>query len=246
VALLFIASMPGLSYAAPAPVAGAPEATTMVGDREFALGVYHDDVGPEGARDVVGIAGRLLTSAAREPLVGHPVTLQRKLVRVPGWTDVETRETRPARGERPAGWAVFFTDIVGNARYRVAFAGDASYAGSVTDTMPVDAMRDFNARKVERGERVWLKGNINPGWEDRPVAWQKKRCRGCGWRTIDTERSGDTGRWRFRAGYPPLGDTWRFRARLKATPMFVESTSSVLVTRTLRTRGAGGRVSSLR
>ena len=60
-------------------------------------------------------------------------------------------------------------------------------------------MRDFNAQLVEKDKKAVLKGNINPGWDNKTVAWEKRTCKSCKWKTIDTAKSGDNGSWSFEA-----------------------------------------------
>lgn len=224
-----VISMPGSAAAA--------ETTEMSASVTPKKGMYNDDAaGAAAAPDVVKYKGRLRT-AAGDDIAGVTVVLERKLATEPAYSVLDSMTT----GGK--GRAKFATPVAGNAKYRVVFAGNDTYSASSSTAMKLNAMRDFNARMVEKGsgadKKAFLKGNINPGWDHRGVSWQRKKCGTCGWKTLDKKKSGGAGGWRFRAGFPKVGKVWRFRARIGGTDSFVAGTSAVLRTRTVRARGAG-------
>lgn len=196
-------------------------------------GIYHDEIGPRAA-DVVEHTGRLTTTDG-SPVADATVTLERRLSGETGWTALED-DTTDAQGRY-----TFRSDIAGNASYHVV-SGQDGLEPSASGEVLLEAMRDFNAVLVEKDHRAVLKGNLNPGWDRKIVRWQKKRCKGCSWRTVDKARSGDHGSWRFSGQYPRLGDTWYYRARIKGTDDFVASVSAMLIT----TRVAGRQVHASR
>ena len=198
------------------------------------LGIYHDDIGPDTA-DVVRHRGRL-TTADGDPVDGASVHLQRKLAGGE-WLTFDEEEVTDADGRYE-----FASYVEGNASYRVSYEGDDVYASAVSAAERLKAMRDFNAQLVEKDQKAVLKGNINPGWDNRTVAWLKKTCRSCKWRTVDTAKSGDHGSWRFEAGYPPVGEKWYFHAAVGKTSDFVTSYSARLITTTTPSRAPAARV----
>lgn len=216
-----------------AGTASAAEATqlTIVGQPE--VGVYHDDIGPNTTPDVARHRGRL-TTAGGAPVVGS-VELQGKLVGG-DWEPI-TDEVTDAEGRYE-----LFSYIVGNASYRVVYAGNATYAPSQSGEAKLKAMRDFNAEVEERPQVAVLKGNINPGWDNKTVQWQRKTCRTCSWKTIAQKKSGDNGGWSFQGNYPPLNKKWFYRATLAGTDQFVKSYSGVLITTTTPARQPAARV----
>ena len=197
------------------------------------LAVYHDGAGGKTA-DVVRHRGALTTTDGA-PVAGATVTLERKLASDADWTALGDKTT-DANGKY-----TFYSYVAGNARYKVSFAGDATNAASESADVPLKAMRDFNAKVVEKNRFAVLKGNINPGWEHKVVHWEGRRCKTCAWGTIDKARAGSTGSWAFRAPYAPAGKKWYFRATIDGTEDFVKSYSATLTTTTKRARTTIGR-----
>ncbi len=197
------------------------------------LAVYHDDAGGRTA-DVVRHRGTL-TQADGTPVAGATVTLERKLSSDAAFTALGDKTT-DANGQY-----TFYSYVAGNARYKVSFAGDATNAPSESAEVPLKAMRDFNAKVVEKKRYAVLKGNINPGWEQKVVHWQKRTCNSCAWKTVGKGRAGKTGSWSFRGAYAPVGKKWYYRATIDATQDFVKSYSATLITTTKRARAAVGR-----
>jgi hypothetical protein len=220
-----MAGLPALLLAGPASAA---EETLLEGQRSHKVGIFKDKAGPDIDADEVQYAGRLTSGGS--PVAGRTLTLERKLVPTKKWVAVGSAASDGN------GVAVFTTPVKGNASYRVSFAGDDAYAASRTTPMVLKAMRDFNARLVEKGNKVFLAGNINPGWGNKTVSWQKKTCKKCTWRTVAKKRSAKNGSWRFQGSYPgKVGQEWYFRAAIGKSQTFVASKSAVLVTkRTLR------------
>jgi hypothetical protein len=218
-----------------APVAApaqADEPTVMEIEREYSMAIYRDAIGPK-VRDRVRFLGRLSSNEVPQPNL--TVELQRKLVGQSSYRFIADAVTDSE------GIAEFTTPARGNARYRIAFGGAAgSLAASASEPVSLKVMRDFNAAKQTRRGKIWLRGNINPGWGRRTVVFEKKACSSCRWRVVARAKAKPTGGWRFRAGYPPLNRTWRFRARIGKSPTFVASTSAILVTTRRLARGVDG------
>ena len=194
------------------------------------VAIYHDDKGGRTA-DVVRHRGKLTTSAG-DPVAGATVTLERKLLPDGDWNALGDTKTDAQ------GAYTFYSYVKGNARYHVSFAGDAMNAPSVSGDVRLRAMRDFNAKVVEKKRFAILKGNINPGWNNKVVHWQKRTCKGCRWKTVGKDRAGKTGSWRFQGAYAPIGKHWYFRAVIDGTDDFVKSHSATLVTTRKRARAA--------
>jgi hypothetical protein len=194
------------------------------------LGIYYDDIGKHRG-DVVRHRGQL-TDAAGDPVAGASIYLERKLSTDSDWVrfDLGPRGTTNADGVY-----TYLTEIDGNAKYRTVYEGDADHAPVTSEVRSLKAMRDFNAALVEKPEKAVLKGRINPDWDNKPVAWEKRTCKTCSWKVVDTEKSGDHGAWSFDAGYPPVGKKWYFRAVVTETSDFVESHSAKLITTTTTT-----------
>lgn len=227
--IILVLAAPLFGVAGPASAA---EDTQLTIAGKPKRGVYHDDIGPKTTPDVVRHQGKL-TTAGGAPVANAPVQLQRQLVggewaTQDGVTDEEGRYK-------------FLTYIEGNASYKVVFAGDALYNPAESGIVKLKAMRDFNAELVEKKSHAVFKGNINPGWDNKVVVWQRKTCKSCSWKQVDKARSGDNGAWSFRGAYPPLNKKWVYRARIEGTDEFVESFSARLITTTTAGRERAAR-----
>lgn len=192
------------------------------------VGVYHDKAGGQTA-DVTRQRGAL-TQADGTPVAGATVTLERKLSSDADWIALGDKKTDAD------GRYTFYSYVEGNAQYKVSFVGDAINAPSESLPVRLEAMRDFNAKVVEKTRYAILKGNINPGWGRKVVHWQKKTCESCKWKTVGKDRAGKDGEWSFQGAYAPIGKHWYFRATLAKTEDFETSYSDTLITTTKRAR----------
>lgn len=203
--------------------ASAATATQLSISGSPGLGVYRDDIGPNSTPDRVRHRGQLTTGDG-VPVVGVTVELERKLVGGE-WEALTVDAVTDEEGRYE-----FLSYIEGNARYKVVYDGDDVHDPAESVVVKLMAMRDFNAVLVERRGVAILKGNVNPGWNNKVVRWQKKTCKRCTWETLERARTGDRGGWRFRGYYPAAGKRWFYRAELDATKRFARSRSGVLVT----------------
>lgn len=213
-----------------APASAATIATQVGIERAYKLALFQDNTGPAGTRDT-GLFRATLSDGATA-IADQPVTLERRLV---GRTDFVALETLSTDAN---GQTVFETPAVANAFYRFRFDGAVvgadELAASVSSAMPFNVMRDLNARKVTKSGRIYLKGNVNPGWNKKTISFQRKACSSCGWTTIAKKKTSAYGGWRFQASYPPVGKVWKFRAVVPKTAAYVKSYSAVLTTKTVR------------
>ena len=218
--LLFVVLMsPSTAFAG----ATAPQDTQLTITGQPKVGVYADDIGPKSTPDAVRHRGQLTTSSGA-PVANAPIQLQRQVVGGP-WEVLDGETDAQGRYE-------FITSIVGNARYKVVYDGDALHEPAESGLARLKAMRDFNAQLVEKPKVAIFKGKINPDWNNKIVKWQRKTCKTCAWRTVDQEKSGDNGTWSFKGHYPPVNKKWFYRATLEGTDLFVKSYSAMLITTT--------------
>lgn len=217
--------------------ASAAEATEITIEGKPKRGVFHDDIGPSSTPDVVRHRGRL-TTAGGAPVAGALIQLHRRLVGG-GWQTFAEDAVTDEEGRYE-----FLSRIEGNARYRVTYAGDPTYAPSQSGEVKVKAMRDFNAQLDKKKGYVLFKGDINPGWGNKLVRWERKTCKSCSWQKVDQQRSGDNGSWSFRGKYPPVNKKWIYRAAIDGSDLFVKSYSARLITTTIPGRQPAARTVS--
>ena len=235
VPVLLIAPVAGVVAPASAAVA---ETTTITISGAPRVGIFRDEIGGKTA-DVFRHKGRLATSTG-DPVAGATVYLERMLTTDDAWVRFTPGEDMVTNAN---GVYTFFTFVEGNAKYRVVYEGDPVYSPVTSAVQPLKAMRDFNSELVEKKQSAVLKGRINPDWDNKSVSWEKRTCKKCKWKTIETAKSGDNGSWSFNGGYPPVGKTWYFRAFVAKTPDFVKSYSHTLETTTTRSRAPAARTS---
>lgn len=217
-----------MTLGGPAAQADPPVPTTMTLARQPPAhpAVYHDriDNGPASLPGVDHIEYQASLTSSGLPVAGQQVVLQRRLAGASDWKDVAAATTDQN------GNAMFSTPVKGNATYQATYAGDLLLASATSGSVTLAAMRDFNAHIVQRSGKLYLEGNINPGWGRRRVSWQARTCRTCHWRTLTTARTSRSGAWRFRGGWAKDGRRVWFRAKLDRTNDFVTSTSSMMET----------------
>jgi hypothetical protein len=130
------------------------------------------------------------------------------------------------------GVVVFDLVAEANATYRVRYDGQ-DYSPELTLAPAMSAekvskvMRALNARDIERRGKVYLKGNVDPGWGNKPIVLQRKTCKSCGWKSYDKTRTSSTGGWKFHTPVPRKGSWW-YRAKVAGTTDFVTSYSATL------------------
>lgn len=228
VALVFAGLPAGLASSA-----AAATSTVLEGAQRVDKAVYWDGKGPGGkhkpAPDKADYGAILSSNGAVQG--GKTITLERRFVGG-SWKAVDKEQTGAD------GIVLFSTKAVANASYRMVFAGDDVLAPSSTQPFRLKVMRDFNATIVKKRGKIWMAGNINPGWGKGKVVFERKTCESCGWKSFDRAKAGKNGSWKFRAGYPAkLGQEWFFRAQIGQSKKYVASTSVTL--KTYRKLGRG-------
>ena len=119
-----------------------------------------------------------------------------------------------------------------NASYRVRYDGGTAdpetvYTPAMSAEKVSKVMRALNARDLERRGKVYLKGNVDPGWGNKPIVLQRKTCKSCNWKSYDKARTSSTGGWKFHTPVPRKGSWW-YRAKVAGTTNFVTSYSATL------------------
>ena len=158
------------------------------------------------------------------------VELQRKLAGQSSYVTID--DTMPSGAD---GTFSFFTKATKNASYQLVYAGGSgpagmSFAPATSDPHNIKVSRDLNARSIEKA-KVYLAGNVDPGWNNKTVYLQKKACSSCAWKAYTKQKTTATGGFKFLTPAPKQGK-WRWRAYVPAADGFVKSFTPVLVTYT--------------
>ncbi len=241
IALATTGLLSGLLVISPASAAAVPADTSVKTKKSFGLGMYNDgiDVPSAPRRDVVQLGGMITDTATQAPLAGVVLKLERKLAGKSSFQQVDYGTTDSN------GQLVLSQDLKANAKYRFIFSGNTEHAAAKAAAVKVKVMHDLNAQLVSKGtvthKKAWLKGKVRPDWAGKKVFWQKKACGKCSFKTVAKQKAGKNGSWKFRAQFPRVGHTFKFRAKLKKSNSFVTSYSAVLKTTRTRLRPVDGR-----
>jgi hypothetical protein len=203
-------------------------------DYSYTSEVVIDDPGTRTYRSALVITGQVIADDGAGGggwVDGAPVTLFRQWKGAETWTEIGSTATSTVDGE-----FVFNQVAEKNATYKVTYAGQTiadgpdNYivAGSESQRS-VYVARDLQATDVQKGNRLYLKGNVNPGWGGKVIKMQRKTCKSCPWKVYDKQRTGDNGSWKFRVGAPRNG-FWYFRAQVAGTSDYLKSRSGVFRT----------------
>lgn len=163
---------------------------------------------------------------------GQTLQLEQRSAGSDTWAETGTQLTN-ASGE-----VEFSLSARSNSTLRIVYDG-----GSYDETLSLHpsesaeraskVMRDLQAEDLKKNNRIYLKGNVNPGWGGKTITLQRKTCKSCAWKVYDKQRTGDNGSWRFHTPAPRRG-SWYFRAKVAGTTEFVTSYSGRLRTWTER------------
>ena len=81
------------------------------------------------------------------------------------------------------------------------------------DTWPLPE-RTVSSRVTDVKNRLTLRGDVDPGHEERLVTIQKRGCKSCSWFTYRKVRADGEGRFRVRIDAPRKG-SWFWRAAVR-------------------------------
>ncbi len=188
--------------------------------------------------DVTVAVGRAI-HARRFQLVGQVVAHDTTDFAVPEATVTLQRRLSGSTARVTLGTAVtgadglyhFRTTAVRNARYYAVYAGDdfAGPDGTITvspstGSRAVKVERNLHDRGVKSHGRLYLKGNVDPGWNRHRVTLQRRGCSSCAWHNVAAKKTTRTGAFTFRMRTRASG-SWFYRARVKAAGHFTTSSS---------------------
>lgn len=151
------------------------------------------------------------------------IRLQRRLEGTSAWRTVGTDTT--------AGNYSFSTKAIQNADYRLLYGG-GTYNGEVftssySKARPLLVRRNLNDYFVDRS-RVYLKGNVNPGWAGKIVKIQRKTCNSCAYSLYTTVRTDSEGR--FVSALPARrSGSYYYRALVQGTEAYAASPGNTVV-----------------
>lgn len=160
---------------------------------------------------------------SQRAVAGVRVKLYRKLDGGSRWHYLDTRRTTTSSYPEFR----FTASSIGNAHYRVRFAGNAQLQPSHRVT-GVQVYRRISGRIEDRTGR--FHGRVTPAYAHRVIYLEKRSCGTCGWRTVRTDHTGRRGHYSFKVGAPHRG-RWYWRVSTPATTRFIRSYSGVFTTR---------------
>jgi hypothetical protein len=221
---LTAASLLGLPAAAlaTAPTSGvhqvlARHATSI---RWMAFGHIHAAGAP------MTLIGQVASSAHGQSgaLAGVQVTLSRKLDGSTTWLYLGTQTT--GTGDVPE--FRFHTEARQNARYRVEFAGNTSFAPCRKTTWET-VYRLFHGTISDGPGAATLTGYVSPFYTHKPITLQRRSCAACAYVTYTTRTTGTNGAYSFALPAPPKGRWW-WRVSIPGTVAFMASYGGTIST----------------
>ncbi len=151
---------------------------------------------------------------------GVKVKLSRRANGSGGWRHIASDRTSHAT--RPT--FAFRLRALGNAHYRVRFAGNRRL-GSSASTTRILVHRRVPSRIIRVSDtHLRFMGHVRPAYRHGHVVLQKRDCRGCSWRNLRTGTTGGRSHFRFPVSAPAVG-SWYFRVRVPGSARFEVSRS---------------------
>jgi hypothetical protein len=98
--------------------------------------------------------------------------------------------------------------------------------------LAVPASRELPRREMNdevfRNDKGWLilKGNVDPGWNNRNVQIYKRLCKACKWTLVKKTPTDRSGRWRTRIYAPPTG-YWYWKGLVPKSGAYGRSVTQV-------------------
>lgn len=220
VALLTI---PGPAHAAK-PATAEPSAVTASGRYDTAIRFLNSDTVRKYGTSTT-IRGQVVATVngSQGAVAGVEVKLFRKLNGTTSWRYLATGYTSSTTYPHFR----FTADSLGNASYRVRFAGSARLQAS-RNQKPVHVYRPITGR-IEDGTGRFH-GRVTPTYAHRTIYLDKRSCGTCSWKRERTDLTRIHGRYSFRVGAPRTG-RWFWRVSTPATTAFIRSYSGVFTTR---------------
>lgn len=152
------------------------------------------------------------------------VTLQRRMAGTNTWSKIGT-STDPNNADFPGLVAR------ANASYRFVYSGGSypdattpsyNYAPSTSTTENLKVARNLADYGKKANGKLYIKGNVNPGWAHNTVTVQRRTCSSCAWKVYSRVQTSGTGAWSAQVKAPRSG-SWYYRAYVPKTTQFIQS-----------------------
>lgn len=216
-------AIPGPAEAAKPPTAE-PSAAVAAGRYDTSIRFLNSDsVRKYGTSTTIRGQVVATVNGSQGAVAGLQVKLFRKLNGTTSWRYLDTAYTSSTTYPQFR----FTANSLGNASYRVRFAGDARLQPSRNQRL-VQVYRPITGR-IEDGTGRFH-GRVTPNYAHRTIHLDKRSCGTCSWNRVRTDLTRIHGRYSFRVGAPRTG-RWFWRVSTPATTAFIRSYSGVFTTR---------------
>jgi hypothetical protein len=159
------------------------------------------------------------------------VVLQRRAAGSTAWRPVATTAKTVTDKEGKPHYLLVGFRAAGNAGYRVVYNSQRDGVQSSTSTVRwLKVSRIMGDRGVNRSGRLYIVGNVDPGWGNRPVVFQRRACWNCAWTYYGWAKTGAYGGFQKRI-YAPRAGVWRYRAYVRGTTDFIQSWTHTFIVR---------------
>ncbi|MCL8027328.1 hypothetical protein [Nocardioides bruguierae] len=213
-----------------APAASADTTTTIVGgstNRWLTASSYRTQPGVPKHGDALSLSINVETADGDQVYYGG-LTVKRRMAGTKKWTTIATSED-------DAAYLYDSTKAVGNATYRVIYAGGTHpstgevYAPSKS-TITAKVQRNLNTSTFNTTRGIGLKGKVVAGYKRKLIAVERKQ--GKKWVLYTRTRTNAKARYRVNVAAPKKsGAKIKYRLRIPASTAYAE-TKSVVYTAT--------------
>ena len=162
----------------------------------------------------------------------HKVVLQRQAAGTTRWRAVTTTAktvmvTNKETGKDEPHYLLVDFAAESNSSYRLVYhSPDKGIDSSTSTTKSLKVSRQMHDKGVNRSGRLYILGNVDPGWSHGVVSFQRRSCTTCAWHRYDRVRTGSRGQYKVRIKVPKRG-SWQYRGYVRATTGYVRSFTHV-------------------
>lgn len=159
------------------------------------------------------------------------VVLQRQAAGTNRWRTVTTTsKTVTDKDGKPHYLLVDFA-AMGNASYRLVYhSTHEGVDSSTSSTRGLKVSRLMGDRGVNRSGRLYVVGNVDPGWANRSVTFQRRGCSTCAWKFYRRVTTNTRGGYQVQV-YAPRQGALRYRGFVRGTTSFVPSYTHTFIVR---------------
>jgi hypothetical protein len=87
--------------------------------------------------------------------------------------------------------------------------------------------RNLHDKLKEKASGLFIKGNVEPGWNNKNVLIHKATCKTCAFKRVGKARTNSEGKWKFRLSAPRKGN-WFWKGFVKKAGAYGKSPTNYI------------------